>query len=86
MNVVDAEKNFTKLVNRVYVEGVSVDLERDNKVIARITPAEPRSPATVGQLLTLLRSLPSLGKDADDFANDIRTIRDEFPSESNPWD
>jgi len=31
MNVAEAEKNFTKLVDKVYLEGVSVDLERDDK-------------------------------------------------------
>lgn len=37
MNVAEAAKNFAKLVNKVYVEGISVDLERDDKVIARLT-------------------------------------------------
>ena len=86
MNVTEAERNFAKLVNRVYVEGISVDLERDNKVIARLTPAEPRSPLTVGELNAFLRALPPLGEDADDFAHDVRAIRAEFPAEANPWD
>jgi antitoxin (DNA-binding transcriptional repressor) of toxin-antitoxin stability system len=86
MNMADAEKDFAKLVNKVYVEGVSVDLERDDKVIARLIPAEPSSPLTVGKLYSFLRSLPSLGDDADAFARDIRAIRHEFPSESSPWD
>ena len=50
MNVAEAGKDFATLVNRVYLEGISIDLERDNKVIARLTPAEPRSPLTVGEL------------------------------------
>ncbi len=33
MNVLDAEKNFAKLVDKVCLEGVAVDLERDNKVV-----------------------------------------------------
>jgi antitoxin (DNA-binding transcriptional repressor) of toxin-antitoxin stability system len=86
MNVAEAEKNFATLVNKVYVEGVSVDLERDGKVIARLTPAEPRSSLTVGELNAFLRNLPSLGDDADAFAQDIRAIRAEFPAEANPWD
>jgi antitoxin (DNA-binding transcriptional repressor) of toxin-antitoxin stability system len=76
MNVAEAEKNFAKLVNKVYVEGISVDLERDDKVIARLTPAEPRSALTVGELNAFLRGLPSLGADADDFAEDARAIRE----------
>jgi antitoxin (DNA-binding transcriptional repressor) of toxin-antitoxin stability system len=86
MNIAEAEKNFANLVNKVYVEGISVDLERDDKVIARLTPAEPRSPLTVGELNAFLRNLPSLGDDADGFVQDVRAIRAEFPTEVNPWD
>jgi antitoxin (DNA-binding transcriptional repressor) of toxin-antitoxin stability system len=85
MNVAEAEKNFVKLVNQVYVEGITVDLERDEKVIARLIPAESRSPLTVGGLNAFLRGLPSLGDDAATFAKDVRAIRAEFPAEANPW-
>ena len=86
MNVAGAEKNFAKLVNKVYVEGISVDLERDDKVIARLTPAVPQSPLTVGGLIAFMQKLPPLGDDADAFAQDLRAIRAEFPAEANPWD
>jgi antitoxin (DNA-binding transcriptional repressor) of toxin-antitoxin stability system len=86
MNVAEAEKNFAKLVNKVYAEGITVDLERDDKVIARLTPAEPRSALTVAGLNAFLSNLPSLGEDADSFANDVRSIRAAFPAETNPWD
>jgi antitoxin (DNA-binding transcriptional repressor) of toxin-antitoxin stability system len=86
MNVAEAEKNFAKLVDKVYVEGVSIDLERDEKVIARLTPAEPQSPLTVGELNAFLHNLPSLGDDAEAFVQDIREIRAQFPAEANPWD
>ena len=85
MNVAEAEKNFAKLVDKVYLEGVSVDLERDDKVIARLTPAELRSPLTVGELNAFLRNLPALGDYADGFAEDIRAIRAEFPA-ANLWE
>lgn len=74
MNVAEAEKNFAKLVDKVYVEGVSVDLERDDKVIARLTPAESRSPLAVTDLNTFLRNLPQLGDDADEFAKDRKSV------------
>jgi antitoxin (DNA-binding transcriptional repressor) of toxin-antitoxin stability system len=86
MNVAEAEKNFAKLVNKVYVEGISVDLERDEKIIARLMPIEPPSTLTVGDLNAFLRNLPALGDDVDEFAQDLRTIRAEFPAETNPWD
>ena len=86
MSVAEAEKDFAKLVNKVYVEGISVDLERDDKIIARLTPAEPRSSLTVGGLNAFLRNLPSLGDDADAFARDVRAIRAKFPAAANPED
>ena len=72
MNMAEAEKNFTNLVNKVYAEGISVDLERDNKVIARLTPAEPKSSLSVADLNRFLANLPSLGDDAAQFSQDVR--------------
>jgi predicted DNA-binding antitoxin AbrB/MazE fold protein len=46
----------------------------------------PDSPLTVGKLNAFLRSLPSLGDDAEGFARDVRAVRAEFPAEVNPWD
>lgn len=86
MNVSDVERNFAKLVEKVYVERVSIDVERDDQVIARLTPAERKPSLKVGDLNTFLQSLPSLGDDADDFAQDIRTVRAEFPVEKVAWD
>jgi antitoxin (DNA-binding transcriptional repressor) of toxin-antitoxin stability system len=39
ITVAEAERDFSVLVNRVYSEGIRVELERGNKVIARL----PRS-------------------------------------------
>ena len=86
MNLAEAERTFATLVNKVYVEGISVDLERDDKIIARLTPAEPHSPLTIGALAAFLQQLPQLAEDAVDFAADIRAIRAEFPAEVNPWE
>ena len=47
MTIAEAEKGSVKLVNKVDAEGISVDLERDNKVIARLTPAELASETSV---------------------------------------
>jgi len=86
MNIAEAEKNFVNLVNQVHHEGISIDLERDDKIIARLMPAEPQITLTVGGLNAFLRGLPPLGDDADGFAADIRAIRSEIPAEANPWD
>lgn len=46
----------------------------------------PVSPLTVGKLNDFLRSLPSLGEDAEAFSQDVRAIRAEFPTETDPWE
>ena len=85
ISVAEAERDFANLVNRVYSEGIPVELERDGEVIARLTPALPRSRLKVGDLNPFLEGLPKLREDADAFLEDIRAIRREFPSEADPW-
>jgi antitoxin (DNA-binding transcriptional repressor) of toxin-antitoxin stability system len=41
MTVADAEREFGNLVNRVYSEGISIELEQGDKVVARLTPGGP---------------------------------------------
>lgn len=50
MNVADAEKNFATVVNKVYFERISVDLERDSKVIARLATAPKEMPFEVKRM------------------------------------
>ena len=85
ITVAEAERDFANLVNRVYSEGIPVDLERGDEVIAHLTPALPRSRLKVRELNAFLEGLPKLGEDADGFLEDLRAIRREFPSEANPW-
>ncbi len=85
ITVAEAERDFANLVNRVYLEGIAVELQRGDEVVAHLTPAVPRSRLTVGELKAFLEGLPKLGEDADVFLEDVRAIRREFPSEANPW-
>ena len=86
LTVADAERDFSNLVNRVYSEGISVELERADQVVARLLPVGPRSPLKVRDLNTFLRGLPRLDDDAEAFSEDVRDIRRQFPAEANPWD
>ena len=85
ITIADAERDFVGLVNRVYSEGIEVELERGDKVIAHLTPAAPRSPLKVRDLNAFLRGLPRLYNDADAFLNDVRAVRRELPAEADPW-
>jgi antitoxin (DNA-binding transcriptional repressor) of toxin-antitoxin stability system len=79
MTVSEAERDFSKLVDRVYSEGIRVELERGNIVVACLGPAGPHSPLKVKELNAFLAKLPKLDDDVEAFSQDIRTIRREFP-------
>jgi antitoxin (DNA-binding transcriptional repressor) of toxin-antitoxin stability system len=86
VNVSEAGRDFANIVNRVHSEGISIEVEQDNFVIARITPVVPKSSLKVRDLNAFLQSLPTLEDDADAFAEDVRAIRRSFPAEADPWD
>ena len=46
----------------------------------------PEFSLKVRDLNAFLRSLPSLGDDAEKFAQDIADVRAQFPKEASPWD
>jgi antitoxin (DNA-binding transcriptional repressor) of toxin-antitoxin stability system len=75
INVAEAERDFAKLVDRVHAEGIRVELERGNEVIALLGPAKPQSPLKVRDLNAFLQALPRLGNDAAGFSEDVRAIR-----------
>lgn len=86
ITVAEAERDFSTLVDRVVSEGIVVELERGDRVIARLTPAGPSSPLKVRDLNDFLASLPKLEEDAESYSEDIRAIRRDLPAEVNPWD
>ena len=86
ISVTKAVRQFSDLLNRVFYQGITVELERGNKVIARLSPATPESRLKVKDLNKLFAQLPSLGEDAEAFANDLEKIRKQVPLEKNQWD
>lgn len=83
ISVSEAGRQFDELVSRVSREGVTVELERDTHVIARLSPAAHR--VKVADLNRVFACFPSLGDDADSFAQDVDRIRREVPQETDPW-
>ena len=94
MSVSEASGHFDEVVDRVATEGITVELERNHRVVARLTPAEPSGKKAegsvdleVGKLNQTLSAAPLLGKeDAEAFARDIDKIRNDIPREPDPWD
>ncbi len=86
ISVTQAVRQFSDLMNRVYYQGTTVELERGNKIIARISPVLPESPLKVKNLNKFFHELPSLGGDTKNFAKDLSNIRTQIPREKNQWD
>ena len=86
VSVTQAVRQFSDLLNRVFYQGVSVELERGNKVIARLSPVSTESKLKVKDLNKLFSKLPSLGEDAESFAKDLEDIRKMIPLEKSQWD
>ncbi|MEA3241104.1 MAG: antitoxin [Pseudomonadota bacterium] len=86
ISVTQAVRQFSDLMNRVFYQGTIVELERGNKVIARISPVSPESPLKVKDLNRFFHELPSLDEESEAFAEDLADIRKHIPMEWNQWD
>ncbi len=86
ISVTQAVRQFSNLLNRVLYQGAVIELERGNKVIARISPVTPDSSLKVKDLDRFFAGLPSLGEDAKAFAKDLARIRKQVPLEQSQWD
>ena len=83
VSVAEAGPRLDELVDRISTQGVTIELERDRQVVARISPACRR--LRVADLNGVFAGFPSLGDDAESFARDVEQIRHEVPTESDPW-
>jgi antitoxin (DNA-binding transcriptional repressor) of toxin-antitoxin stability system len=83
ISVIEAGKHFEDLIERVTRQGLTVELVRDDQIVARLSPVRPRLQAS--DLPRFFAGLPSLGDDAESFARDLERIRQELPRESDPW-
>lgn len=77
VTVTDVMRNFSDYVNCVVYKGERSTLTRDGKAVAELTPVP--SGTRLGDLPTLLASLPRLGEDeAEAFDKDLARARTEL--------
>jgi antitoxin (DNA-binding transcriptional repressor) of toxin-antitoxin stability system len=65
----------TATVTATVRASVSVDLVRDNVVVARLVPTKPQATLKVGELNAFLKNLPDLGEDRQAFIDDLDAMR-----------
>jgi len=85
ISVTQATRQFPALLNRVFYQGASFELEQNNEVVARLMPVNAPVKVQVKDLDRLFAELPDLQEDAADFANDVEAVRNELPKEQEPW-
>ncbi len=86
IKVTQAVRQFSDILNRVFYQRQIVELQRGNKIIARLSPVALDSPLKVKDLNRIFADMPSLGEDAKVFADDLADIRKQVPAEKNLWD
>lgn len=70
-------------MDRVVTDRVHIDLERDKRIVAVLSPVIRW--VKISDLNAVFASLPSLGSDAESFADDVDRIRREIPRDPDPW-
>ncbi len=85
----DAVRTFSELLNSVKYKGDRFTIVRGGKPAASIGPVESgASKRTLGELRVIIKNLPSLGGDAEQFAHDVEEAIREQPSmpEKASWE
>ncbi len=80
----EAGRQIDDLLTRVSRDGVTVEFERDNSVIARLSPVPPS--LQVADLNHVFQGLPSLDDDSEAFIAELNSLRHSVPRETDPWD
>ena len=86
INVTQAARNLSELLNRVAYQGASFELTRGGRRIARLVPPGPPKEVKVSDLNALFDRLPRLDPgDIEAFAQDIREVDSAGGLDQDPW-
>lgn len=85
VNVTQAARQFSELLNRVAYQGSTFELQRGGKPVARLVPAGPTGRISVAGLNDFFATLPSLGDDSERFERDLASLREALPKADDPW-
>lgn len=86
INVTQAARNLSELLNRVAYQGVSFELTRGGKRLARLVPSGPPTEVKVADLNGLFDRLPRLEPDdIEAFLLDIAETDAALTTDLDPW-
>jgi antitoxin (DNA-binding transcriptional repressor) of toxin-antitoxin stability system len=76
----EAVRKFSEILNSIKYTGNDYTIMRGGKPVATIRPAETHAKAlTLGDLAGLVKSLPTLGDEAERFKKDLKEARKHQP-------
>lgn len=84
----EAVRKFSEILNSIKYKGDHYTVVRGGKPVASITPAETTAKEmTLGDLPGLVKTLPSLGEEAERFRKDIKEALKHQPPmpETRKW-
>jgi prevent-host-death family protein len=86
VNVTQAARQLSDLLNRVAYQGASFELTRGGRRIARLVPAGPSKTVKVSELNDIFARIPKLGEDVDTFERDIADAHSVLVPDRDPWE
>jgi antitoxin (DNA-binding transcriptional repressor) of toxin-antitoxin stability system len=86
ISVADASGDLARLLREVADEHVPIEFTEGGHVVALLTPPPAVAECSIMMLQNLLRTLPSLGDDAEAFARDVTSVDAVIPPEISAWD
>jgi hypothetical protein len=81
--ITDPTLDWGALVEHVYRDRVTVELARDQEVVATLAPVV--SAPQFSDLNAILAGVPRLNEECESFAKDVEDIRRSIPPETDPW-
>jgi len=76
-----AVRDFSGVLNTIKFKGVHYIIERGGKPVASMVPInEEKDFKTLGELKVLLKKLPRLNEEMDNFVADLEGIRKDQPA------
>ncbi len=80
ISATDAVRKFSEILSQVHYMGDTYVVVRGGKSVASISPvAQSSKGKSLGELKSLLASVPKLGDEAEAFESDIRAARENQP-------
>ena len=80
ISATEAVRKFSEILSHVYYKGDSYSVVRGGKIVALISPViQPLGAKTLGELKSLLATIPKLGAESKAFESALRDARENQP-------